>query len=238
MSGLRVLITRPQPDAARSAERLAAHGHRVIVEPLLELERVSVEKIPPGPFAALAVTSANAMRVARDMRELDRFRSMPVFAVGEHSAQAAAEAEFHNVTACGGDAAALAKSIGGRLQRGARVLHLAGEDRAQDLGALLAPAAIDVEILVVYRMRPVESLSAAAIAALKSSHADVVLHYAPRSAATFAALVERHGLKDAARRMRHLCLSPAVAEPLGALGMKTETAVRPDEPALFDLLGD
>jgi uroporphyrinogen-III synthase len=192
--------------------------------------------VPAGQFAALAATSANAMRVAGGMRALDALRSIPLYAVGHATAEAARVAGFSQVIAAGGDATALAHILAEKLPASTRVLHLAGEDRAQDLGALLGPAAIAVTLLVLYRMRPAQTLANATALALASGSADAALHFSARSAAVFAAIVARQGLVNAACRMRHYCLSRAVAAPLQAIGADVQIAARPNETDLLALL--
>jgi uroporphyrinogen-III synthase len=234
---VRILITRPEPDASRTGARLTALGHSVLIDPLLTLEPAAIGSVPGGPFAAVAATSANALRVARKLDAIEPLRSLPLFAVGAHTGEAARAAGFATVTVADGDATALARLLLERMQPGSRVLHLAGAHRAQDLAPTLATGGITVVTLVVYRMRPAKEFSAAVVAALSASAIDAALHYSPRSAATFVALIEKQGLSMAARRLRHLCLSAAVAEPLRSLGAAAEVAARPDEAALIELLG-
>ena len=59
---VRLLLTRPEPDAARTAAALRARGHEPIVAPLLAIEIVSDADLGAGPWAAILVTSANAVR--------------------------------------------------------------------------------------------------------------------------------------------------------------------------------
>ena len=59
---MRLLVTRPEPEATRTAALLRSHGHDVIVAPLLRVEPVAEVAFGPGPWAALAFTSANAVR--------------------------------------------------------------------------------------------------------------------------------------------------------------------------------
>jgi len=232
---MRVLVTRPQPDASRTAAYLEGLGYQVVVDPLLFVEPSPARDLPPGPFSALAVTSANAARIAGATVELKELRSLPLYAVGARTADAAREAGFENVEGADGEAAALARLIARELPVGSRVLHLAAEERAQDLGVLLAPAKIAVEVFALYRMRAAESFGATA-AAMSSGKLDAVMHFSPRSAATFVAIAERHGLAGSVRRLRHLCISQAAAAPLIAIGAKVEVAAEPREDAMAALL--
>jgi uroporphyrinogen-III synthase len=228
-------VTRPERDAARTAEKLVALGHQVMIDPVLTIEPVAFEP-PTGPFDAIAVTSASALRMIERDSRLWSFRALPLFAVGVHTGAAARAIGFENVEVADGDGDALARLIASKLMPGTRVLHIAAEERAFNLGARLEPAKISVQALVVYRARPARELSAATLQALGDGTLDAVLHYSPRSAANFVALAEKAGRKAELKRLHHYCLSVAVAAPLEAAGANTEVAASPDEAALLSLL--
>ena len=232
---MRLLVTRPEPDATRTAALLEARGHRVVVDPVLSLDLLPAVR-PTGDFDAVVVTSATAVRAMQSNVDLDPLRRLPLYAVGGHTAEAARAAGFATVHDAAGDAVALARLLSATLPPGTRVLHLAGEDRARDLGPLLAAAKIEVEVLVLYRMLVAERLGPAA-AVLSAGGLDAVLHYSARSAAAFVHLAEREGLTGAVKELRHFCLSQTVAAPLVALGAQAKIAPEPNEAALLALLG-
>ena len=64
----RVLVTRPQPSASRTAGLLEARGFQPILLPLTETVALTVEA-NAGNAIAVAVTSANAVRAFSDWRE-------------------------------------------------------------------------------------------------------------------------------------------------------------------------
>ncbi len=231
---MRVLVTRPEQDAKRTAKRLKVLGHEAVIDPVLAIEPVPFEAIQNAPDA-IAITSANAVRVL-GKEELVSLVSCPLFAVGSQSAEAARDAGFPNVVACGGDARALAATLSDELRGGARVLYLAGEDRAQDLAALAAGEGIAVETKVVYRAVAATRLRQETLARLREGELDAVLHYSRRSADILLALVNKENLGDAARGAAHLCFSEAVAAALQSAGFNVKIAARPNEDALFALL--
>lgn len=232
---MRVLVTRPQPDAARTAAKLERRGHRVIVDPVLTPEILPLPDIEAEQFSAIAFTSANAARIAGTNIAFEKLLALPVYAVGGHTAEAARVAGFHDVHDADGDAGALADLIRSELAPGTRVLHLSGEERARDLGELLRPAKIGVEVAALYRMRPATRLGPAANA-LAANALDAALHFSSRSAATFVALAEQQGLTEAVSRLRHFCISKAVAAPLTALGATVAVAAQPREESLTEML--
>ncbi len=56
------IVTRPQPEAERTAAALRRAGHAVEVAALLRIESIAAVELGSGPWSALAVTSANALR--------------------------------------------------------------------------------------------------------------------------------------------------------------------------------
>jgi uroporphyrinogen-III synthase len=193
-------------------------------------------RVPAGPFDALAATSASSLRATQRDAGVSAMRSLPLFVVGAHTGGAARAAGFVTVAVAEGDSAALARLIATKLAPGGRILHLAGENQAKDLAAMLEPQRISVEMLVVYRARAARELSTATLQALAQESLDAVLHFSPRSAANFVALAEKAGQGPAMKRLHHYCLSVAVAAPLEAAGATTDVAATPDETALLALL--
>lgn len=230
---MRVLVTRPAFDAARTADRLAALGCHALIDSVIEIEALPVSA-PKGDFTALVFTSANAVRIAAAFDELKR---MAVFAVGTRTAEVARECGFQNVGVAAGDVNALGELLAAELPPGAHVLHLAGENRAGDLPGRLAQSGIRIETRVLYRAKAARRLKPETVAALRAGKIDAVLHYSERSAAVFVQLAEAAGVGGNIRTTRHLCLSSAVAAPLRMFGAHTEVATAPEEAALLELLG-
>jgi uroporphyrinogen-III synthase len=231
---MRFLVTRPLPEAERTAAALRACGHEAIVAPVLRIETVRAE-FGAGPFAGLVVTSANAARALKDHPRRSELASLPVFAVGARSAAAVREIGCADVVSADGSmrdvAALLSKRFAGM---GAQLLYLAGEDRAGDLTAALAPHGIRVEAIVVYRAVPEEKFAEALANALGSGPLDGALHYSRRSAAAFLAGAAEAGLTAEVLALRHFCLSAEVAAPFVSAGArKTSVARQPDEPSLL-----
>ena len=85
----KIWITRAQPAAELTAQRVRALGHEALVAPLLAVRTLPDVSIDLAGVAALAFTSANGVRAFAD---LSGERSLRVFAVGAATAQAAAAA--------------------------------------------------------------------------------------------------------------------------------------------------
>jgi uroporphyrinogen-III synthase len=237
---MRLLVTRPEPDGTRTAAALRARGHEVTLAPVLRVEVEPTADFGGGPWAAVLVTSANAVRAVAAHRRKDRLLGVPVFAVGRRSAAAAREAGFADVVSADGDAGDLARLVAARAsaqQSNHPLLWLAGEDRATDLAEALASRGIVVHTVVVYRAVAETALPLAVRGALAAGAIDGVLHYSRRSADAFEALAMAAGIDLKSLPTRHFCLSAQVAEPFRQIGVAAlAVAPHPDEAALLALL--
>jgi uroporphyrinogen-III synthase len=226
---MRIVVTRPQADGERTATVLEALGHEVLVAPLMRIEPVAVALA--GTWSAIVITSANALQAAA----APELKSLPMFAVGSRTAEAARQAGFAVVSAANGDTKDLVRLIAAR-SAGAKapLLYLAGEDRAGDLVAELATQGIRAQMKIVYRA-VAEPFPTVLAAALDAGDVDAVLHFSRRSAELFVHGAKAAGVAGPAEDVRHLCLSAQVAEPLAGAS-QIAIAPRPEEAALIALL--
>ena len=233
---MRLLLTRPEPDARRTAAMLRRRGHLVVVAPLMRIEVLGDAEIGAGPWAAILITSANAAHAIAAHRRKRALESLPVFAVGERSAQAMREAGFADVSSADGGVGDLAQLVGERMMSGSSLLYLAGAERAGDLAAKLATRRFAVQTAVVYRAIAVDSLPSVAADAL-AKDIEGVLHYSRRTAEAYVNAARFGGLLESALKPAQFCLSAQIAEPLAQAGAATiHIAPRPVEAALIELL--
>jgi uroporphyrinogen-III synthase len=178
---VRLLLTRPHEDGERTAATLRARGHAVVVAPLLHIEALAAADLGPGPFAAVLTTSVNAARAVARHARIDELRGLPLYTVGQRSAEAARAAGFAAVHSAGGDVHALVALVA-RTLAGATspLLYLAGEDRIADLTADLGRRGLTVRTAVVYRAAVADHYLPAAAQAIAAGDLDGVLHYSRR----------------------------------------------------------
>jgi uroporphyrinogen-III synthase len=200
---------------------------------------IQVRPIPAvfgGDWSAVIITSANALRVLSPA-QLAPLLKLPLYAVGERSAEAARVAGFREVRSAQGDADALVRLIADRYaNESAPHLYLAGVDRAADIAGELTGKGIKVTTVEVYRT-VTTGFSPELIAAIEQGKLDAVLHFSYRSADNFIIGARTAGLAAQVLALKHLCLSAQVAEPLTAAGApNVVVARRPDEASLLALL--
>jgi uroporphyrinogen-III synthase len=232
---MRLLVTRPEPDNARTAAALRALGHEVTLAPLLRIETIEDADLGASPWAAILLTSANGARaIAQHPRRLE-LMAVPVLTVGPGSADAARAAGFSDVVSADGDARDLIRLAGSRFaDAGLPLLYPAGEDRARDLGGELSAQGLSIRTVVVYRAAKAALLPAVR-AALEHGRIDGVLHFSRRSVESY--LECGRGFAELALAPVHYCLSARAAEPLRLAGAGAiRVAAQPDEARLLALV--
>ncbi len=228
---MRILVTRAQDDAERTAQKLAARGHEAVMAPLTRIVPTGVPQ-PNAVWDALIVTSAHAAEALSAIED----RSRPVFAVGERTAQAVRAAGFAPVMVAEGDAVSLSRLIRETLPPGRTLLHVTARHHKDEPAASLRAAGFSVLQWEAYEAEAVSELPLAVIEALRSGQIGAALHYSRRSADLVIRRAEEAGLLSGLRAFSHLCLSADVAAPLEAVGARTLVAAEPSEEALLALL--
>jgi uroporphyrinogen-III synthase len=233
---VRVLVTRPLDDALETAMRLKALHHEPIIAPLLEICFRDGAEIALDGVQAILATSANGIRAL--VRRTKR-RDVPVFAVGQQSAEEARAAGFTEVRNAEGGSAALAGATANwAVPQNGPLLHISGEDVAGDLSRTLADAGFDVRREVLYKAVAVDAFPRPVLDALHNHALDAVLLFSARSSATFARCIASAGLEAACENLMAVAISQAAAAPLSELRFREiRIPQRPNQDAMLALLG-
>jgi uroporphyrinogen-III synthase len=225
-----VLVTRAEPGATLTCQRLAALGYHAVNAATAQI--ASTDGTPDWTGAgAIIVTSPNG---AGQLTRLRAPSSLKVFAVGPASAAAARAAGHDNVVTGSGDAAGLLDIILSAPDPG-RLIHVRGRDQAFDLTGALTAMGRDAHSHIAYEARMVEALPAPALEAL--GHRAIVLIHSPLGAERLLALAESGRRLSALGAAHILAISEAAASPLRHSGAgRVTVAQRPDEAALLEAL--
>jgi uroporphyrinogen-III synthase len=234
---MRILLTRAQDEALRTAEKLEACGHHVVSSPVLDMQP-SAASWPPGVIDGVIATSAQAFEQAQFAPEWplpEARRLLRLFVVGGKSAEAARRGGFTGHVTSTPDAKHLAEAIVKAMRPPARLVYLAGRERKSDLEIRCKDAGLEIIAVEIYEAHAAESLSAQALAALAGGEIDAVLHYSRRSAEIFLTLAGAAGID--LKLLRHMAISADAAAPLQAAGLPlVMIAAEPKEPAILALL--
>lgn len=233
----RILVTRPQPGNARTAERLERAGFHPLSLPLAELRPVREIAAQTGPqAAAVAITSSNALRFAPD-ELVDRLRRLPLFAVGAQSARYAQGRGF-NVAAHGGsDAAELAGLVASSLKSGALVVYPCGKVRRPEFESRMAASGIRILPIETYDTVQVSYSTEFLNRILGTDPVDAVLLHSANAAQYLSALVTQDQLSQVTDDTWFFCFSENIANRLKAFpGNRIVVARKPSDEELVSAL--
>src|SRR5260221_6897424 len=235
-----ILLTRPQPDNETTGACLRERGFDVLLAPMLRFEPVGLPDDPATNYAAIIVTSANALRAVEQQLQGRGLLGLPLFAVGERTAAAARQAGFAVVISAAGNAADLRDLILAKARKLGTArpwLYLAGADLSRDLAGELGEHGLEVVTRTTYRMVASSVLPPEACDAIAANQVEAVLHYSARSAHAFLDAVRRAGVEISALAVPQCCISATVASILREAGATRVTvASSPDENALLNAL--
>jgi len=224
-----VIITRAEPGAGQTAERLRAKGLPVIVSPMLALARTEAVCPDLADVAGLIFTSANGVRYFA--MESDR-RDLAAWCVGPATAEAAETEGFGTVKNANGDGQALTEAIiTGTQPAAGPLVHVANAAAKGDVAKGLRAAGFEIVFSPLYEACPVATLSPLVNAALSDALSCLILIHSAKGASAFAAAI---GGRDVGQHIAVGVSAQAVA-PLRGRGLaRIEVASAPNEAALLD----
>lgn len=210
-------------------------GISPIISPVLDINFRARIDAPLEGTQALVFTSANGVRAWGPRRPE---RDLPVFAVGDSTADAAREIGFRTVHSARGNVDALAELVARRLRPGdGDLLHVRGIHVAGDLNGALKPHGFRVRDAIGYGAVAVDTLSEEAIAVIVSGAPVRALVHSARGAKTFLDLLRKFGLHHWLGSVRVFGISPNALKPLHGAGFaELIAAPEPNEAALLGLL--
>lgn len=214
-----LVILRPEPGNAASLAAARALGLEAIAAPLFVIEPVP-SPLPIEPFDAILAGSANAFR--HGGAQLASLVHLPVYAVGEATAQAARAAGF-SVAAIG--AGGLQNVLDALPPAPMRLLRLAGRDRVE----LTPPPEIELTEHVVYAA--ISQPLSPALAKQLTQPCVIALHSA-EAARIFASLMSNRAHLSLA------CIGQRVAAAAGPGWAAVRCAATPDDPTLLALAAE
>ena len=230
---MKVLVTRPIEDGAKTAERLKKRGVDVVLAPVTAI--TSTGQAPPStPFDAVLISSANAIRHLPDDART-RLLHVPLFCVGEKTASVARSAGFTSVTTGTGDGRALVKLVASTLKPSATLLYLTGTPRKPFIEEGLSASGFEPLVTELYRTVSVEPWPGGARELIITC--DKALHFSRASVEALLVAAEKAGLSSTLRGLTHLCLSEDVAVPLRENDYsQILVAAKPSEEDVLNLL--
>lgn len=222
-----VLVTRPLEQAKEFAARLSDLGYEPLICPLMDILPVSFSLPDAEDFDAVVATSQQVFSVSNDYQGL---KNLPLYCVGDVTAQAARQSGFSDVVSGGSTVEELVATLQMKFGRTSRLLYVRGEDVRQNLAALCPEFSIND--LVVYRAVLATGFPPEIIE--RFSEIGVVTLFSARTGRCFADLVRKNGLLSEISHIKLLSLSEAVIKSVSDLPwLETYCTRQPDAQSLL-----
>ena len=173
--------------------------------------------------------------------DLRPFAKKPVFAVGQATATAAAQAGFENIQTADGYGESLARLIGEQMRASngaiAPLLYLAGFPRSSALETALDGLGITYTTTESYRMQPMDWSKDNLDALLVAKPVDAVLLFSTETARLFFKNIISDRYEEQLRHSHFFCLSDNVAAAVPkAFSSNVHVSSLPSQAGLLDLL--
>ncbi len=227
------LITRALPGAHVSEAGLLAMGLKPVVVPAAKIEATNAVIDVTGVQALLMTSAAAARTTNSNQLILD----LPVYAVGDATAEAAQNAGFNNVISAGGDGATLAVLAADRMSTSAgALLHLRGQEVAGDVTGMLSACGFDTRFIEVYHTSDHPDFRKGVLRYLHEG-AGLILFHSPAGARRFCDAIEDQNINLSgwgAVGLSQACISPLQHRGFAHLFC----ASQPDENALLEAISE
>lgn len=229
-----VWITRTNGESTAAA--VEAMGHEALLVPLLAVQPIDAD-LTALTYDALIFTSRNG--VSAFTRLSDR-RDLPVWCVGDATAEAAKTHGFTQVTSAGGDAPALFEKLKSEAPRSTRFLYAAPREPSAPLAAWMWAEGFTVHHIAVYET----VVTTPALSDADLSRVTHILIHSARGGQTLAShLISR---KFAFTNSCFICISEKAWQGFaGAIetqdkdllaGVKKRISPLPEEPSMLKLI--
>ncbi len=232
---MRVLITRAEPAAGRTASRLKISGFSPVCLPLFKIEPLNVA-LPRKDYHGYIFTSSNAIDALGGMGWSNENPDANCFCVGETTAKSAEQAGFSKLVIADGGGGSLANIIrSDYMQTGLRLLFPTTPDRLFDMKSALPKAIVDE--VHVYQAGKIPLNQSQVSDALKHCAGGAVCSYSARSAACLDTLISRYALTELSRKISHVAISKAASDKIDPSNWKDiSCSLRPNESSMIEQL--
>lgn len=232
----KILVTRPEPAASRTALALSKHGHTTVKCPIFEVSDTG-KPVPESGYDGVVFTSRNAVDVLLGRGWMVPNPAVPVFCTGENTAKAAAGLGFRDIRTGGGTAKLLANLIANSvLPPNSRLLYPAASDRTFDFALALKPHELMVETLEIYKVGKLSPTKQELAQAFLQAAGGAALVYSARGGSHLSDLIALHNLESSLSTLTCVTISNAVTNSInGYSWRKILTAPSPDEAAMINL---
>lgn len=234
-----LVITRPEPGLSETADKISALGWQPLLMPVMTIQPLTVDYLDVNAIQAIVFTSRQAIApiIQQLAKQHVEYYNLPVFTVGDITAQDARQAGFTNIISANKDAVALAALIKEKLSPDAgQLLFPSAKGQGQLLYALLKQAGFSILQCEVYQAIPIQKLSDEFLDKLQSETINSILFFSSETARFFIELLPEN-LRKYLKTIQAVGISPKTKAVLEHVSWKAiDVAVHPNTEEMLSLL--
>lgn len=215
MQSMHIILTRPQEDSKEIAEKFKSLGFSSVISSAYNIAPdvaggEYLQSLNAQNYAGLIITSRHAARALVEAAGVAAFHSLPLWVVGEVTANMLTESGFKDVRIAAGGVAGLVAALPEKLI--ASLLYLRGRDVRMNVREACAARGIDVEECTVYTAVEEGGFTKEAQRLIRERKAGAILFFSPRAVAIIREWIARDpALREASAGMAVFCLHDEVA---------------------------
>lgn len=210
-----VLLTRPEEDSQELKAKLIAPA---ILSPLLKVKQIVKKVTLPAGVTDLIVTSARIFEMVSNIKSMT---SIPVWCVGEATANAAKAAGFETIFQVNRSAQEILERIIHECSKdSSHFAHICGSVVHVDLADALTKLGFKADKLIVYETEAAQSLISEAETIMQAGLIQQIPFFSLRTAEVFIELAKKSEWADQLSGVTALAHSEAIARILKQLSWK------------------
>ena len=211
---MHILFTKTELDTPYLANKFIQLGHRVSVFPILQVEKIKVQKINFDNYNSLIFTSSNAVACI-DQEISQNLKNVRCFCVGPATAEYAKKKGFLNIVTAGGSYHQLKETILNLSDKNdGKFLYLRGEFISNDLKKDLMKEGYQVDSLINYTTNLNTNFDTKTLKIFNEQLVNLVFVYSKRSAEQFVKIILNNDLQLKCSSIKLRCVSENVLTPL------------------------
>tara|TARA_Y100000590_G_C15699429_1_gene1006285 strand:+ start:946 stop:1671 length:726 start_codon:yes stop_codon:yes gene_type:complete len=232
---VKILITRPEPDASDLTIKLISKGYKVLKSPIVDIIEYKNNLTDLDNISAVITSSKNGIR---SLARANKNRNICLYVVGQASKEEAERIGYTNIRVGPGDAIGLCDLICDKLSPSHDdLIYISGRHQSFDISGYLISKKFNIKKVVLYEVKAKKDFPKKIIEAIKNNEIDALLFYSPRVAEIFVEFIQEKNLANQVKNFDVFCISAKVAKKIENVGWRRVLIANyPDQKSIFSLL--
>ena len=224
---MHILLTRPLEDSKEFIVKLKSLGHKVSHLPVIEVNKLKLEKINFNEYSGIIFTSVNAVRFL-DTKDINK--SIYCFCVGSVTERSVLKKGFQNVFAADGNVDNLKEIILRNFnQNTGKLLYVSGEMISSNLHKKLTNQDYKIDRIINYKVDHIKKFDEKFIDNLKKEIPEIIYVYSQNSAKSLLNIIKKYQLVDYWMNTNLMCIGEKTSAVLNEIKWKKIFLFNPGE---------